>query len=100
MILCDYHCTDCGADFEEMVDSPAPDVTPCRTCFAPATWVPSPVAGRVKLGEVTRGPVDRAPPGAMDTRLLGEGMPMSEWKAGRDKERIVERRKILKEQLT
>ena len=99
MILADYHCTDCGAEFEEMVESPAPDVTPCRACFAPAAWAPSPIHGRVKLGEVTRGPVDKAPPGAMDTRLLGEGMSMKEWKSGRDKWRTEERRKILKDQL-
>jgi hypothetical protein len=98
MILSDYTCTACGT-FEAMVVSPAPDAILCPTCSALATWAPTPIAGRVKIGEVTRGKVDAAPPGAMDTRLLGEGMSMKEWRAGRDKWRTEERRKILKEQL-
>jgi hypothetical protein len=98
MILSDYTCTACGT-FEAMVPSPAPDAICCPSCATAATWAPSPISGRIKLGEVTRGKVDAAPPGAMDTRLLGEGMPMKEWKAGRDKWRQEERRKILKEQL-
>lgn len=99
MILSDYLCPFCDHSFEAMVESPAPDYEACPSCTEPASWAPSPIHGRVKVGEVTRGTVDKAPPGAMDTRLLGEGMSMKEWKAGRDKWRTEERRKILKEQL-
>ena len=99
MILADYYCPACDRETEEMVASPAPDTIDCFVCGQAAAWLPSPIHGRVKLGEVTRGPVDKAPPGAMDTRLLGEGMSMKEWKSGRDKWRTEERRKILKDQL-
>ena len=100
MILADYTCPACDADVELLVPSPAPDEVPCPACGGPASWLPAPVCGRVRLGEVSRGrvaPVEHA--GWTDTRELGEGMPMAEWRAKRAKWRMEERRKRLKEQL-
>lgn len=96
MIRADYRCEAHG-DFEAVVESPSPDDVPCPECLRRATWVPFPVMGRVKNGEVTRGPVEKAPPGALDTRELGEGMPLSEWRKKREKWKNDERWKLRKE---
>ncbi len=85
MILSDYLCPDHG-DFEATVPSPAPDAIACPVCGAASPWLPSPIVGRVKLGEVSRGKSDKAPtPYHLDMTELGEGMPLKEWKAKRRK---------------
>jgi hypothetical protein len=62
-----------------------PDARPCPVCLQPAAWVISAPPGRVRATEVVRGKGDPAPtPLALDTRALGEGMPLSEWKARRN----------------
>lgn len=96
MILADYHCESHGS-FEATVESPSPDDVPCPTCLGRAVWVPFPVMGRVRLAEVTRGKVEKAPPGALDTRELGEGMSMGEWRKKRETWKQDERWKLRKE---
>lgn len=103
-ILADYRCPEHGR-FEQMVESPSPDEVPCpalrlepignffgdffhdpTTCGAASPWVPFPVTGRVKIGEVQRGTVAKPDsPMMLDTRSLGEGEPYHEWRAKRDK---------------
>jgi hypothetical protein len=105
MIRADYRCPKHG-DFEATVESPSPDFEPCPQvvgatipiavdyadratvdlCGFPSPWVPFPIRGRVNQAEVQRGTVDRPDsPMYLDTRELGEGMPMEEWRAKRDK---------------
>lgn len=84
MILADYTCPDHGR-FEATVPSPSPDDHPCPRCGASSPWAPAPLRGWVKRGEVSRGKSDATEvPTWMDTRELGEGMPMEEWQAKRD----------------
>jgi hypothetical protein len=84
MIQSDYGCPTHGP-FEQMVASPAPDDVPCPSCGAAAPWIPFPVMGRMRMVEAARGGSDRpSGPLAMDTRELGEGMPLSEWRAKRE----------------
>jgi hypothetical protein len=57
-----------------------------RTCLLPATWTPSPVAGRVRRVEVTRGKYEKPERKTyLDTRKLGEGQPLEEFQAERRK---------------
>jgi hypothetical protein len=85
MILVDYRCDACGTDQEHMVDAPAPDDVACEFCDARATWQPSPLVSRVAT-TVVRGPVAKPDsPMFCDTRALGEGQKLSEWKADRQK---------------
>ncbi|HSN28790.1 MAG TPA: hypothetical protein VLT45_21030 [Kofleriaceae bacterium] len=84
----------------------APDVIACSlmltvdcealgvTCELPATWTPSPtVACRVRRVEVVRGKWE-APerPTYLDTRKLGEGQSMEEFRAERKK--VWERKRL------
>ena len=86
MILCDYLCGGCTATFEAMVGSPAPDDVICPECGSMAAWSPSPVLGRVKSIEVSRGGYAKPDRKTwLDTRELGEGMPLAEFKAKRRK---------------
>lgn len=84
MILSDYECATCGI-FEALAPSDC-DAMPCPECGERAPWSPSPVHGRVRLGEVVRGKVAKPDsPMFLDTRSLGEGEPLREWKARRAK---------------
>ncbi len=100
MILADFCCSEHGL-FEALVDADA-ESHPCPVwmvhghanpatsveapCDYPSPWSPSPVRGRVRIGEVVRGGVDKPDsPMYLNTRELGEGMPMSEWREKRDK---------------
>lgn len=80
----EYECPDCG-QFAETVETPHPDSRPCPLCGLPSPLVVSAVAGRVKLGEVTRGKVAEGPEHYLDTRPLAEGMPLKEFKERRKK---------------
>jgi hypothetical protein len=105
MILADYHCPVHGT-FETAVESPAPDevmcptlacrpectpddLLPCcrdcgTTCDLPSRWVPAPIRGSVRLGEVVRGPNERPPNRlSLDTRKMGEGQSLEEYRAER-----------------
>lgn len=61
----------------------APDPHVFVPCERSSTWAPAPVTGRVKLGEVQQGKVMEYPPErvCLDTRELGDGMPLHEWRA-------------------
>jgi hypothetical protein len=109
MILADFCCPYHGR-FEALADADW-EAMPCPSTLAPARfnhgiegepagfvcmttspWAPSPIRGRVNHAEVVRGTVDR-PESKMylDTRELGAGMPMEEWRAKRD--RVYEERR-------
>jgi hypothetical protein len=79
--LCDSH-----GRFSALVDRDGPDWHACPTCSTPSIWVISAPMGRVRLAEVERGGVSKPDsPMYLDTRELGEGMGMDEWRAKRDK---------------
>jgi hypothetical protein len=98
VILCDYSCAACDVVFESTVESPAPDVIECPVCKGEATWYPTPVHGHVKRVEVVRGKWNKPErPTYYDTRELGEGMEIHEWRAKRRAIRDEERKKEVME---
>lgn len=95
MILADYLCSTCGP-FEATVASPSPDHVMCA-CGSLAPWMPAPLVHRMAVS-TTRGKSEKPErPGWLDTRELGEGMPMSEWRAKRAKVTNEERHNLKKE---
>lgn len=80
----DFLCDDCGP-FYATTDRDATEA-PCPDCGKPGQWVISMPKSVSVAASVVRGPVAR-PESKMflDTRELGEGMPMSEWKEKRRK---------------
>jgi hypothetical protein len=63
-----------------------PDGEGANVCLRMAEWRPSPPMGRVKLASASQGKVAEKPHHlSLDTRELGEGMPLKEWKAKRQK---------------
>lgn len=101
MIICDYTCDKCEVVFEATVESPAPDDIECVECHGAARWMPSASVGcRVRRVEVVRGrwePPERRT--YLDTRKLGEGQSMDEFKAERRKVWDERRRQTVKELL-
>ena len=96
-ILSDYFCPACDVSFETLVTAPSPDVVACPDCDGPASWQPAAVLGRVKRDEVVRGKYEKPERKTwLDTRELGEGMPLSEWKEKRRKIRDEQRWKEVK----
>lgn len=109
-IVCTYTCPEHGEFDAEVVreeSGEAPDVIACGaavtafptdtgervfTCDRPAAWTPSPsIACRVRRIEVARGKWEKPErPTYLDTRKLGEGQSMDEFRA--------ERRKVWEEQ--
>ena len=86
MISSDYNCDGCGVVFEAAVESPSPDEIPCPVCGGPSTWTPSPVAFRVRRVEVVRGRWEKPERKTyLDTRKLGEGQDIEEFRAEREK---------------
>lgn len=97
MILADYSCPNCDL-FELAVPSPAPDSIACPTCGSESSWSPSPIFGKVNPVSVSRGGWQKPEhPGWLDTRELGEGQPIEEFRARRRKIREEQRRKELKD---
>lgn len=91
-IVAVYTCPDHGEfDAEVMRDEngEAPDAIECQwntRCQHPAAWTPSPVAGRVRRIEVTRGGWQKPERKTfLDTRELGEGQDIEEFRAKRRK---------------
>ncbi len=85
MIMNEYECSAHGR-FEALVERDGPDYHHCPVCSKPAIWVVSAPMGRVRIGEVERGGVEKAAsPMYLSTRELGEGMPYDDWRAKRDK---------------
>lgn len=104
LLVAEYLCTEHGR-FDMMLERTAngyaPDHAHCKTCGLLSEWTISAPLGRVRLAETTRGKVEAAPtPYHLDTRELGEGMPLKEWKAKRRKvwrdHRIAQNRKALR----
>jgi hypothetical protein len=86
MILNDYECPTGHGVFEALADRDALDWHPCPVCSKPSILIMPAPMGRVRLAEVERGGVSKPDsPMFLDTRELGEGMPMEEWRAKRDK---------------
>lgn len=84
MITADYTCDVCAIVFEATVPSPAPDGVECPGCGTLAHWTPSPIACRVPRFEVSRGKWEKPErPTYLDTRELGEGQSMDEFRAKR-----------------
>jgi hypothetical protein len=105
MILADFECPEHGV-FEAYADADA-ESAPCpfrrcnasdmctgclscasepASCYEIAEWSPSPIHGSVQAGSVVRGPVSKPDsPMFLDTRELGEGMPLKEFKEKRRK---------------
>lgn len=84
MILSDFLCPVHGP-FEALAPSSA-DTAPCPECGFDSPWLPSPVSGRVVRGAVSQGKSDPPPfAHATDTRAIGEGQSVDEWKAERRK---------------
>lgn len=85
MIICDYTCEGCEIVFEASVESPAPDNIDCPGCEGQARWMPSAsVACRVKRWEVVRGKWEKPERKTyLDTRKLGEGQSIEEFRAER-----------------
>ncbi len=87
LIILEFDCPDHGR-FEAMVERSEPnDTHPCPDCEVPAPWTISAPLVRIKLASAATqgGYVKPDHPLALDTRELGEGMSMQEWRAKRAK---------------
>lgn len=93
-IVCVYTCPEHGEfDCEVQRDGrgEAPDVIACPIlmedecrCGLLCTWTPTPVASRVRRFEVVKGKWEKPErPTYLDTRRLGEGQSMEEFRAER-----------------
>ena len=101
-LMLDFTCPSHG-QFETLTDRRDGKALslPCPECGEPSPVVDSyAVTGRMKLGEVSQGRnTDPPPPNVLDTRELGDGMPLDEWRAKRKKKRRDERRAWVKKQV-
>ena len=96
LVLADYLCPKHGR-FEALQARSETDSAPCPTCGASSPWAPTPVAGRVKRGEVVQGKFEPPPNElALDTRALADGMPLSEWRAKRKRINRDHTRKVVR----
>ena len=83
--LTDYRCVACGRTWESLEDRDA-ELTECACdCGGRAHRRLAAPKIRPCYASVTRGPVSRPPPGALDTRDLGDRMPRSEWRKRQEK---------------
>jgi len=101
-IMLDFTCPDHG-DFEELWDKREgePVAVLCECGQSSPKVAAYALSCTMKLGEVTQGKNDtEMPPHIMSTKELADGMPMSEWKAGRAKKRQEERRAWSKKQVS
>lgn len=99
--LAEYLCPEHGV-FEATVERPPPDDRPCPECGATSPWtITSAPLGKVRAVEVVRGKWEKPEKKTyLDTRELGEGMELDEWrekrKAIRDEQRWRETKELLK----
>lgn len=92
LIAREYTCPEHGV-FDALVERsygnlaiacPAPRDNSPAECGRASELTTSAVLGRVKLGEVSRGKIEKPPtPAALDTEALADGMPLAEFKAKR-----------------
>lgn len=100
MIASDYFCEHCNSPQEHTVPSPSPDWVSCEFCGKQARWDPSPIAGHVRRVEVVRGKWERPERRTfLDTRKLGEGQDIEEFRSERRKIWNEERHRRVKELL-
>jgi hypothetical protein len=98
-IIRDYRCPEHGL-FELLEERADVGDKPCPACGIASEFAISPVHGKVKAVETSRGGWQKPEhPGWLDTRELGEGMPLDEWQEKRRGMREEQRRKDLKELL-
>jgi hypothetical protein len=101
-ILHEYLCDSHGR-FEVLVDRvESPDEVPCPDCGSPALWSPSsaPSVHVQFVVSATQGKSDPKPhKRSMDTRSLGEGQRMSDWRKERKKVWEQERQERVKRML-
>jgi hypothetical protein len=87
--IADYFCEEHGrfeAQVERTPEGDAPDEIPCVECSAPATWCISAPLARVNPIEAVKGKWQKPErPTWTDTRNLGEGQPLYEWREDRAK---------------
>lgn len=107
--IADYYCEEHGrfelqvkrndqGDPPETVPCPAFHCDACAGCGKPAVYCISAPLARVKAVSVTQGKYQKPERKTwLDTRELGEGMPLEEWQAKRAAIRDEQRRKELKE---
>lgn len=100
-VVATYTCPEHGefdTEVERDANGEAPDTISCPlmltangealgvTCDLPATWTPTPVSCRVRRFEVVRGGWEKPErPTYLDTRKLGEGQSMGEFREQRRK---------------
>lgn len=94
-IVCVYTCPEHGefdAEVHRDENGDSPDAVMCGhaagpdVCELEATWTPSPVFGKVRRVEVTRGKWEKPERKTyLDTRKLGEGQDVDEFRAERRK---------------
>lgn len=99
-IAAEFHCADHGRFTSEVarVDGGAPAFVPCNRCNALSEYVISAPLVGVRRVEAVRGNWEKpARKTFLDTRDLGEGQDIDEWRAKREEIRDEERRKGLKE---
>jgi hypothetical protein len=82
------------AEVDRDANGEAPDVIPCPLfepacdeglrCGAPSRWTPTPIPGRIRRIEVSRGKWEKPERSTyLDTRELGEGQSMEEFQKKR-----------------
>ena len=71
----------------------------CPACGVSSPYTMSAPMTRVALASFTRGAPDERPPGTLDTRELGDGMPYNEWRAKQDAKWHAEDRDAVREAL-
>lgn len=88
-VVAEYECPACGR-FTAIVErdhaGDPPEIVSCATCAGEAEYRISAVAGRVRRFEVVRGGWQKPERKTyLDTRNLGEGQPIEEFRAERKK---------------
>jgi len=80
-LMVEYLCGSCGLRSESLEDRGAvAQEIPCARCGSPAVRAVSAVMCKIPLATVTRGKNGPPPERALDTRELGDGMPLREWR--------------------
>lgn len=99
LISVEYMCPEHDR-FEALVERPAFDFMSCPHCGALAPWVVSAPRVKIPTASVSTGKSSGPPSlGYLDTRALGDGMPLKEWKAQRAEYHSERRRRELRELL-
>ncbi len=81
----DFLCDECGP-FSAIVEDRDAETHPCPDCSKPAPIADSPVMGRVRLIEAVKGRWEKpAKATYLDTRDLGEGQDVDDFRAKRRK---------------